>query len=83
MAEISIRLPSELKEKASSLSEESLAKLFEKALRSDLERREREEALSKLKDLFKNSKLTDEDCLSLGEKVKKDLFKRLQKKGKL
>ena len=83
MAEISISISDELKDKASSLSKEALAKLFERALLLDLERREREEALAKLKDLFKHSKLTNEDCLSLGEQVKADLAKRLQKEGKL
>lgn len=82
MAEISVKIADELKDKVDSLSEEALAKLFEKALRSDIERRERESALKKLKELFKHSKLTDENCLLLGEQVKEDLYKRLQKENK-
>jgi len=78
MAEVSIKISDELEQKLAGLSDLVLAKLFEKALKSELERRERKDALEKLNDLFKNSELTDKDCLFLGEQVKEDLAKRLQ-----
>jgi len=55
----------------------------EVARESFLETVKKQEALQKLNELFKNSKLTDEDCLRLGEQVKDDLYKRLKKEGKL
>ncbi len=43
----------------------------------------KQEALQKLDELFKNSDLTEKDCLKLGEQLRDDLSKRLKKEGKL
>ena len=43
----------------------------------------RDKALRKLDELFKDSKLTDADCLKLGRQLKQDMLKRLKAEGKL
>ena len=40
-----------------------------------LRRVERDEALAKLDELTKNSKLTDKDCLELGKLIKESMWK--------
>jgi len=48
-----------------------------------LEDLKKDKALRKLDKLFKESKLTDEDCLKLGRQLKQDMLKRLRTEGKL
>lgn len=48
-----------------------------------LEESKRKEALHKLDEIFKNSELTDEDCLKLGRQLKQGMLRRLKKEGKL
>jgi len=80
MPSVTLTLPKEVK---SELKEFIWINWSEVARESFLEAVKRQEALQKLNELFKNSKLTDEDCLRLGEQVKEDLYKRLKKEGKV
>ena len=80
MPSATLTIPQEIK---SELKRFAWVNWSEVARESFLEAMKRQEALDKLNELFKNSELTEEDCLRLGEQVKEDLFKRLKKEGKL
>lgn len=80
MPSTTLTLPEEIK---SELKKFIWVNWSEVARESFLEAVKRQEALEKLNELFKNSKLTDEDCLRLGEQIKDELYKRLKKEGKL
>jgi hypothetical protein len=76
MAEIVVKIPEELE-----MGEELRSRL-----REDIEsvvrlRLARELILKRLDEMLKDSKLTDEECLELGEKVKEGVFKRWKEKG--
>ena len=80
MVSITLSVPKEFKQKMdefewlnwSSIAREAFAKRMKQL-----------EILEGLDELFKNSELTDEDCIKLGRQLKKDMFKRLKQEGKL
>ena len=78
MPNITLSVPEDLKEKIDSLPEinwsESVRNfLSEKAKRALL--------LKKLDKMLENSKLTEEDCLKLGEQLKERVWKRHKAEG--
>ena len=80
MATLSFKVSDDLKRKSSQFSDVALAEIFERALQINLEKKERDEALETLNDLFRDSTFNDEDCFTLGEKLKEDLYESLKKK---
>ena len=84
MAEICIKIPDELSNEISKHSDIALAKIFERAVKEELEERtKRQLLLSALNKLLENSKLSDEDCLKLGREVNEGMYKRLKEEGLL
>tara|TARA_Y100000034_G_C6852327_1_gene386791 strand:+ start:131 stop:385 length:255 start_codon:yes stop_codon:yes gene_type:complete len=84
MPELSIPISEELKQESSKLPKPALTKIFEKALRSELEERsERQLILSAVNKILENSKFTDEDCLRLGREVNEGMYEQLKKEGLL
>ena len=84
MAEICINLSDELQEKASKFPNLALAKIFERALESELEERtKRELILSAVNKILENSEMTDEDCEKLGRIANEGMFRQLKKEGLL
>ena len=84
MAQQYIDISDELKQEASKFPDLALAKIFEKALKSELEERaKRQLILLALNKLLENSKLTEEDCIRLGREVNEGMYKQLKKEGLL
>ena len=73
MAEVVIKIPDRFKVDMSDLAKgmEDFVKL----------RLARELMLARLDELLKDSKLTDEECIELGEMVKKGRFEKLKQMG--
>jgi len=80
MPSVTFSVPNKLKSKMKELSWINWSEL---ARQEVLIQDKRVRLLEELEELTKDSKLTDEDCLRLGEKVKEDFLKRLKKEGKL
>ncbi|HJH26067.1 MAG TPA: hypothetical protein C5S37_04655 [Methanophagales archaeon] len=73
MAELKVRVPKELEVEAKMLGEEELSRIVCEALKEQLS----EEFMFKLADeLLKESKLTDEIALKLGDELKERVAKR-------
>lgn len=84
MKEICIKIPDELSEDLSKHSDIALSKVFEKALKSEIEERtKRQLLLLALNKLLENSELSDEDCLRLGRESNEGMYKRLKEEGLL
>ena len=73
MAELKIKIPD--------VDEESLKRLSIAAERAVIQELRREEMLKLSNELLKKSKLTEEDTLELGRKMKKGRFKKLKEQG--
>ncbi len=73
MAEVVIKIPDRFKVDLS-----DLAKGMEEFVKLRLAR---ELMLARLNELLKHSKLTDEECIELGEMVKKGRFEKLKQMG--
>ncbi|MEA3378381.1 MAG: hypothetical protein U9Q69_01955 [Nanoarchaeota archaeon] len=80
MASVTFAIPKDVKLGIKELSWVNWSEAAREELVSDIKR---SKALQKLDELFKDSKITDEDCLMLGRQLKKDMRKRLKKEGKL
>ncbi len=79
-----MNISDELKQEISKFPDLALSKIFEKALRAELQERvKRQIILSALDKLFENSKLTEEDCLRLSREVDEGMFKQLKEDGLL
>ncbi len=76
MVSLTLSIPKEFKQKMdkfewlnwSSIAREAFAKRIKQL-----------EILDKFDELFKNSELTDEDCIRLGRQLKEDMLKRSKK----
>lgn len=78
MPNITLSVPEELKNKLDSLPEIN----WSEAMRAFLsEKIKRALLLKKLDKMLENSKLTEEDCLKLGDKVKQRAWEKLKKEG--
>lgn len=82
MAEVKFKVPREVKEEVEKHSEIDWPDVVSEAVRKELrERAKREIIVSALNKILKDSKLTEEDVLKLGKKVKEGMWKRYQKEG--
>lgn len=78
MPNITISVPEELKHKMDNLPELNWSELIRGFL---LEKINRALLLKKLDKMLENSKLTEEDCLRLGDKIKKSMWKKYKAEG--
>lgn len=72
MANITISVPKELKEKMNKFPEINWSKMTRILLSQKIKRLE---LLKELDEILADSKLTDEDCEKLGKKLKKEIAK--------
>jgi len=78
MANVTVSISEELKHKMDSLPDVNWSETVREFLS---EKVNRAVLLKKLDKMLENSKLTEEDCLRLGEKVKADMWKKYKEKG--
>lgn len=78
MPNITLSIPEKLKNEMDSLPELNWSEITREFLSEKVKRMV---LLKKLDNMLKNSKLTEEDCLKLGEKIKKGMWKRYKEKG--
>jgi len=82
MAELKLKIPSDVKEEIDRHSDIEWSKVFEKAAKHELEERaKRQLLLFALDKVLGQSKLTEKDALELGEKAKEGMWKRFQAEG--
>jgi hypothetical protein len=78
MPNITLSIPEELKKQLDELPELNISE----AVRNFLtEKAKRALLLKKLDKMLEDSKLTEEDCLRLGDKIKEGMWKRYKEKG--
>ena len=73
MANITISIPQKLKEKMNKFPEINWSKLASILLSQKIKRLE---ILKELDEILADSKLTEEDCIELGKKLKKEIAKK-------
>jgi len=73
MANITISIPKELKAKMNKFPEINWSKLASILLSQKIKRLE---ILKELDEILADSKLTEEDCMELGKKLKKEIVKK-------
>lgn len=73
MANITISIPQKLKEKMNKFPEINWSKLASILLSQKIKRLE---ILKELDEILADSKLTEEDCIELGKKLKKEIVKK-------
>ena len=73
MANITISVPKDLKVKMEKFPEINWSKLTSILLSQKIKRLE---LLKKLDEMLADSKLTDEDCIELGKRLKKEIAKK-------
>ena len=78
MPNITLSIPKELKNEMDSLSELNWSEITREFLSEKVKRMA---LLKKLDKILENSKLTEEDCLRLGEKLKERVWKRHKAEG--
>ena len=78
MPNITLSIPTELKEQIDELAELNISESVRKFL---AEKVKRAQLLKKLDKMLENSELTEEDCLRLGDKVKEKVWKRYKQEG--
>ena len=78
MPNITLSIPQELKQKMDDLPELNWSETVREFLS---EKVKRALLLKRLDKLLENSELTEEDCIRLGRKAKKDRYEKLKKKG--
>ncbi len=78
MPNITLSISEELKKQLDELPELNISESMRKFLS---EKVKRALLLKKLDKLLENSKLTEEDCLRIGDKIKKGMLKRYKKEG--
>ena len=82
MDELKLKIPPDIKEEIDKHSEIEWSKVFEKAVKHELEERaKRQLLLFALDKVLGQNKLTEKDVLELGEKVKDGMWKRFQAEG--
>ena len=79
MVSITLSVPKELKQKMDRFAWLNWSALAREAF---VKRMRQLEILNKFDEDFKNSALTDADCLKLGRQLKQDMLKRSKKEGK-
>jgi hypothetical protein len=75
MANMTLSIPDEFKQKMENFSWLNWSEI---ARESFAKRMKQLEALSKLERDFEKSELTDEDCIELGRKLRKDIWKKFK-----
>jgi hypothetical protein len=75
MANITISVPKELKAKMNKFPEINWSKLTRLLITQKIKRLE---LLKDLDEMLVDSKLTDEDCIQLGKKLKKEIAKKYE-----
>ncbi len=78
MPNITVSVPLELKKKMDQLPELNWSEITREFLVGKIKRAL---LLKKLDKMLENSKLTEQDALKLGEKIKKSMLKRYQAEG--
>jgi len=78
MPNITLSITKELKQQIDELPELNISESMRRFLS---EKVKRALLLKKLDKLLENSKLTEEDCLKLGDKIKKGMWKKYKKAG--
>ena len=78
MPNITLSIPEDLKKQLDELPELNISESVRRFL---VEKVKRELLLNKLDKLLENSKLTEEDCLRLGNEAKERAWKKLKKEG--
>ena len=78
MPNLTLSIPEKLKQELDSLPEINWSESVRQFL---AEKTKRALLLKKLDKLLENSELTEEDCLKLGDKIKKGIWKRYKKEG--
>ena len=73
MPNITISIPKELKEKMNKFPEINWSKIASILLSQKIKRLE---ILKELDEILADSKLTEEDCIELGKKLKKEIVKK-------
>jgi len=82
MAELKVKVSPDVKEEIDRHSDVEWSSVFEKAVRQELEERnKRQLLLFALDKVLGQSKSTEKDALELGEKVKEGMWKRYQAEG--
>jgi hypothetical protein len=82
MAELKLKISEDIKRKLEKYSDIKLSEVVERALRKELEEREKARLLLiALDKVLKGNKLTKSDALKLGEKIKEGMWKRYQAEG--
>jgi hypothetical protein len=82
MAELKLKISEDIKRKLKKYPGIKLSEVVERALRKELEEREKARLLLiALNKVLKGSKLTESDALKLGEKIKEGMWKRYQAEG--
>jgi len=79
MPNLTISVPEELKKQLDSMPEINWSESMREFLS---EKVKRAAILKKMDDMLKHSKLTEEDCLRLGDEMKEGMWKRYQKERK-
>ncbi len=78
MPNITLSIPEELKKQIASLPELNISESMRKFLS---EKVKRALLLKKLDKMLENSELTEEDCLRIGDNIKKGMWKRHKAEG--
>jgi len=82
MAELKLKVSPDVKEEIDKHSDVEWSEIFEKAVKHELEERnKRQLLLFALDKVLGHSKLTEKDALELGEKAKEGMWKRFQAEG--
>lgn len=76
MAEFVVKIPEEMIKRMTGFSEINWSKIAQRAI---FEEYRKLSVIRLFDDLFKNSKLTDEDCLKLGKEVNHAVKLRIEK----
>jgi len=79
MVSITLSVPKDLKKQMEKFAWLNWSALAREAF---VKRMKQLEILDKFNEDFKNSALTDADCLKLGRQLKQDMLKRSKKEGK-
>lgn len=75
MANLTLSVPNETKKEMDSFPEMNWSEIARAAIRKRIE------LLKKFKEFTRDSKMTEEDAIELGRKLKKGRFNRLKSKG--
>ena len=84
MGKIEFGISRELEEEVKKNTKIAWAKILERAIRNELGKiTERRIILAALNKLLENSKMTEEDAIELGRKVRAEIYEKYKKEGVL